>query len=47
LISVNENAAEPPSDEKDSINSASALAMEAAHVNRSFAQQVLLSVSTS
>ena len=40
-ISVNENAIEPPTEDKESFNSNIALSMEATHVNRSFAQQVI------
>lgn len=37
IVTVYENAAEPPSEEKDTLNSASALAAEATVVNRLFA----------
>ncbi|KAL2920267.1 hypothetical protein HK105_200337 [Polyrhizophydium stewartii] len=44
LVTVNENAADPPMDGPDrdtNINNPQALAHEAAHINRSYSQQVL------
>ena len=42
LVSVNENATEAPTDDKESMNSALALSMEASYVNRCFTQQAVL-----
>ncbi len=47
LISVNENAMDAPTDDKDSYNSALALSMEATYVNRSFANQSVNAVGLS
>jgi len=41
-LTVNETASEPPSDEKDSINSPQKLSEEATFINQNFSQQVLL-----
>jgi len=41
-LTVNETSNEPPTDEKDSINSPSALSQEATFINQNYSQQVLL-----
>lgn len=40
-LTVNETSNEPPSDEKDSINSPNALSQEATFINQNYSQQVL------
>jgi len=41
FLTVNENAQDPPVDDKDSINSPGSLALEATMINQNFSQQVL------
>jgi len=45
LLTVNETAVEPPSEEANSLNSPRNLALEATFINHNFSQQVLKTVS--
>jgi len=46
FITVNENALEPPTEEKEDINSMSSLSREATFINQNFSQQVLIKGET-
>lgn len=43
-LTVNETANDPPSDEKDPVNSPNALSQEATFINQNYSQQVLIKV---